>query len=450
MLNEELIELAEYAKKLLLKKKATDVVISLVENHNDEIKFVNNEPVKTGSDITTLLSFFAVFDKKIVMTSAKELSKQKIKQTVNNLEKFASQILPKPDYFGIAEGPFKYKKIPNLFDKNFLNLSGERQLEYVEAAINAALSQGATKASGILNLNYNDCYLTTSRSVTARSKRSIIYFSIRALLDKDASGHETVAARMLKDFDAVKAGITAGELARLSKNPQLGKAGKYDVIFAPLAFAPLLSCIGNACSIFDVEAGLSFFANKINKRVANPCVTIIDAGNLPGGIGATEFDSEGVPSQRNILIDKGILKTFLYNASFARKYKTKTTANAGLISPSPWFVLLKPGELSKEELIAEVKNGLYISNTWYTRFQNYSTGDFSTIPRDSMFIVKNGKLDKPVKGLRVSENMLHILQNISALANDAKQVYSWELASNSPVMLPHVLVKDLNVTRPTA
>jgi PmbA protein len=76
-----------------------------------------------------------------------------------------------------------------------------------------------------------------------------------------------------------------------------------------------------------------------------------------------------------------------------------------------------------------------------------STGDFSTIPRDGIFLIKNGKIYKSLKDLRIRDSMLNILKNIRAIANDTKQIYSWEIGT--PVFTPHVLVKDVGVTMPT-
>jgi PmbA protein len=155
-----------------------------------------------------------------------------------------------------------------------------------------------------------------------------------------------------------------------------------------------------------------------------------------------------VPTQENVAIDKGVLKTYLYNTTMARKYKTKTTANAGIILPQPHNIILESGKLSKEKLFSQVQNGMYITNIWYTRFQNYTTGDFSTIPRDGIFIIKDGEIARPIKQLRISENMLNLLKNISGIANDVQQITSWEV--HTPTFTPHILIDNVNITEPTS
>jgi len=447
-MNSELIELANYVKKKLAEKKAQDTVITAVESSSNELKFVNNEIIKTSFNNGANIGIFTTFDKKIVLVPLKDLTKSGADKIVEKILKFVRHIEPKEDYFGIAEGPFKHKPIADTFDKKIENIDAKSQIDIVEAGINSALSQGATRASGISELSFAEFYKTTSNGVEASAKHTSAYFSIRALLDKEASGHATTSGCMLNKINVVGAGSFAGELARLSKNPVVGEAGKFDVLFAPLAIADFIERAGEALSIFDVETGMSFFEGLMNKDVASKNVNLFDDGRLPGGLGSAPFDAEGVPTQRTPLIKEGKLQTYLFNTSYARKYKTKTTANAGLISPGPHQLVLEPGKKDKDKIISQIDNGLYVTNLWYTRFQNYKLGDFSTIPRDGIFLIKNGKLSQPIKNVRISENMLHILKNVGEIANDVQQIASWEVGT--PIFTPHVLVKGINITKPTA
>lgn len=448
MMPADIIEIANHVNKLLQNEGAEDTIITAVTGINDEIKFVDNEIIKTTHGTGQSIDIFANFGKKLVFTSLKDLTKDAAKTQVAKAIKFSKVLAPKKDWFGIAKGPFTYKKIPDIFDKKILDLDSAKQVDYVHSGISAALSEGAKRASGIFNVGNSDVYKITSGGAEAKTAQTAAYFSIRALVDKDASGHSTSTSAMLKGFDTENAGKFAGQIAKQAIKPEKGRGGKYSVIFAPMAAAPLLESAGSSLSMFDVESGTSFFINKLGKQVANPIVKLGDNGALPNGAGSIPFDAEGVPTQENIAIDKGILKTYLYNTTMARKYKTKTTANAGIISPQPHNIILESGKLSREKLFSQVKNGLYITNIWYTRFQNYTTGDFSTIPRDGIFVIKNGEIAKPVKQLRISENMLNLLKNIVGIANDVQQITSWEV--HTPTFTPHILIKDVNITEPTS
>ena len=214
-----------------------------------------------------------------------------------------------------------------------------------------------------------------------------------------------------------------------------------------MIMADLLHYMSYAFSAFDVDSGMSFLINKIGKKVANENVTIIDDGKMPNGLSSSMYDEEGRPTQTTKLIDNGVLKTFLHNTSTAKKFGVKSTANAGIIYPSNWNLVLEKGDSNLEEMISNMKNGIYITNTWYTRFRDHRAGDFSTIPRDAMFEIKNGKLDKPIKGLRLSDNMKHILESVQMISKERKQIEWWEV--ESPVITGWVLCKGINLTKST-
>ena len=102
---------------------------------------------------------------------------------------------------------------------------------------------------------------------------------------------------------------------------------------------------------------------------------------------------------------------------------------------------------SRDELISEIKDGIYVTNVWYTRFQNYQTGDFSTIPRDAILRIKDGEIAGPIKDVRISENMINIMKNVKLIGNDPRWIHWWEVTT--PISTPHVVVGDVNITKST-
>lgn len=441
-MNSELIAVADYLKRKLLEAKADDSVVAATNIFSRQLKFVNNKVVKTGTETLSSIAIFSVWKKRIVETVLREPTKKAADEIVARIAKFSKFVREKEDYFGIAEGPFKYKKLP--YDTKILKFH-EKQVDIVERAINRALEVAKVRTSGIFELHNTEKYLTSSRGVEAQSKRVKLYFSIRAVLDREASGHKVLCGRS-SEKDIEEAARVAAEIAKASLNPKMGPSGRYDVVFEPLAFANLLQEVGRAASIFEVEAGVSFLGGKIGKKVAAPSVTLIDDGTLPDGYFSTPFDAEGVPTRQNVIIKDGFLKTYLHNTSTARKYGTTTTANAGLIAPHPWNIILAAGRIKKEELLSEMKKGIYVTNVWYTRFHNFIAGDFSTIPRDGAFLIEHGKFI-PIKHIRINENMLRMLKNISAITNEPENIHSWEVGS---VITPAVCVKNVHITKPIA
>lgn len=389
-----------------------DVVVLGYENNRRQVRFANNEITVAKNWHYQKAELFVEYEKRLAVTTITTFDKETIEKTLKTLLASVKTMAPKEDYFGIADGPFKYNDIPETLDKRIVEL--DEPNEYVERAINAAIEEGAKRVAGVLYTDHNKIHLTTSNGVEAFDEGTGIEISVRAFIGDEESGHGTSSSRVLDKFDPESAGRKAGEIAKLAQNPTQGEAGTFDVIFDPLAFANLMSYMSFMTSAFAVEAGFSFLVGKLDQKVANENVTIKDVGNMPNAYRSRKFDDEGVPTRETTIIENGTLKTYLLNTSFARKYKTETTANAGLIVPRAWNVYLEPGDYTKEELFGEVKKGIYITNVWYTRFQNYVTGDFSTIPRDGAFLVENGEIVKPVKNIRVSDNFQKILENIAA------------------------------------
>lgn len=447
--------------KKLKQRDIDDAVLTFSANNSRQIKFADNKIVKTGVEELRNIGVFVVKDKKILTTGCQDLIGEEGLSKMNdgltelnkkNMDKLVGKIFeslklmqPKKDYYGINDKKFKYNEIKNGYDPKVVDVD---DVDCAESGINSALKEGAKRTNGILEVHNLRIDLLTSNDISFSEKKSELYFSIRSLIEKDESGHMNALSTSLNKFDVEETGKTSGEIARDSKNPKKGSKGTYDIIFGPMAISPLLNVIGESASIFSVESGLSFFAGKQEKRIGSDKIIIYDDGSLDGGVNSTKADSEGVATRRNTLIENGIFKQYLHNSSTAKKYNTESTGNAGLISPSPWNIVVKKGDLNLAEMIRKVKNGIYVTNVWYTRFANYHTGDFSTIPRDGAFLIKNGKIIGSLKNIRISENILRLLNNIDGVENKTRYLRSWE--ARTPVMTPHILVRNCRITVPTS
>ena len=438
------------AKSLIekfVRAEADDAIVDVNENQTKQIKFANSKISITQSWNRINADIFVAVGKKLVSTSLKDFSENAVLDSVDRIMKFVKATKPTEEYEGIAEGPFDYPEIDETYDPKVESLD-EKAVDLTMAGINASINNGVKRNAGVLESSTFSSYLLTTNNVEAEDKGTTLYFSLRALIDKYASGHSVSNSRILKKFNPEEDGIQASETAKLAQNPEPGKEGTYDVLFEPLPFSNILCQIGEASSVFNVESHLSCLAGKLGEQVAASRVTLKDQAGIPNGYNSTRFDAEGTPTQTTPIIQEGILKNYLHNTSTAKRHNTKTTGNAGIIAPTPFNIVLEKGDSSREEIISEMKKGLIITNVWYTRFQNYANGDFSTIPRDGMFTVENGKISGSVKELRVSENLLNILKNISIIGNQPKQVFGWEV--ELPVETPAVLVKDVNLTKSVA
>jgi len=422
-----------------MEKEVSDLIVFEEREKKKEVKFFNNKITKTEYSSSFNIDVFFTKEKRIMFSRIPTEDIEKAKKFCKKLIEISKILPPKEDFYGIASKGFNYRKISN-FDKNIANGGG---LEKVENAIEVAKEKG--RASGILSLKTISHFLISSGGAEIEEKLTKYYFSFRFIKKDYFTAHKAVCGAFLKYLDAEKVANEAIELTNLTNKILKAKAGRYFTIFEPLSFSSFVSNFAFAASIFDVEAGLSFLKEKLKKAVASEEVSIIDDPLLKNGYNSRIFDDEGVATRKKFIIKNGILTTYLFNTSYAKKYKTKTTGNAGLIEPSPFNLVVKgKNEKNKEKIIEDIKEGIWVTNNWYTRFNNYATGDFSTLPRDMLLYIKNGEVVGALKQLRISDNLLRMFLNIKAIGKEKEQVRWWD--SPLPVVSPIVGIDNVFFT----
>jgi PmbA protein len=241
-----------------------------------------------------------------------------------------------------------------------------------------------------------------------------------------------------------------------SINPKRVEQDSYDIIFEPYAFGELLAFVFSSnFNLKTYSEKRSCFSNKLKKSISNDDFNLIDDPHSPDGIGSKPFDDEGIRTSPQFLIKSGIL-TGLFSDSFeAFKNGTVSSGNAGrpgspmgrstqsIPIPIPHNLKVPDGNHSKNEIIKETKKGLLIGRLWYTYPVNPEQGDFSCTARSGIRIIENGKIINPGKSVRIVHNLKTLLENISSIGNDSKNILQW---SSFPSITPTVKVNSVKVT----
>src|SRR6202050_4589928 len=228
-------------------------------------------------------------------------------------------------------------------------------------------------------------------------------------------------ARMLSKLESPEhVGKVAAERTLRRLGARKAKTAQVPIIFAPMVATSLLEHIFEGINGAAVCRGASFLAAKLGQKIAGDNVTIIDDGTIPGGFGTSPFDGEGVPPRRTVVIENGVLTSYLMNTYTAKKLGLKTTGNAsrGLagtpgIGPGNYF--LQPGTRTPKQLISEIKEGLYVTE-FLGHGRNLVTGDYSR--GASGLWISGGEFAYPVEEITVAGNLKEIFFNISEIAND--------------------------------
>ena len=204
------------------------------------------------------------------------------------------------------------------------------------------------------------------------------------------------------------------------------KTGKYPVVFKRDVATELLSAFS---SVFTGEAALkkmTILADKVGEKIFGDNITIMDDPFYDDALVKSSFDDEGVPCKTKAVVEKGVFNGLLHSLKTAHYFHVAPTGNgfkmstAGSISTEPTNLFIKEGNLSKDEIISTVEEGIYITevNGLHAGL-NPISGDFNV--QSSGYMIKNGKIDKPITLFVTSGNFFEMMKNIEAIGNDIEK-----------------------------
>lgn len=427
---------------------AKDAVVEIFDGSTQLVRFSNSEVDSTLSWTERHAHVLVAAGRRTLVADIRDLGTAGAQ--VRELVRSAKRSPENKEYGGIASGRFKYK--PGRADPAVVKLRDPAR--HVHEAVRAAEAEGANNVGGTLYVRHTLTGIASSCGALASDENASLELSVRAFSQPEASGHSVSVTPRLAGLKAKETGARAGELAKMARNPVQGEQGKSDIVIEPLFLGSIVHFTSRMMSAMLVDIGMSMYSKKIGKKVASPEVTFVD-DPLMQSTSRRAFDHEGAPTRRNVVIRDGVLKTFLHNTSTAKRFRTKTTASTGPLVPTLFTIpsqpvafhpVVEPGDWRTEEMIRDTKRGLYMNNTWYTRFQNYATGEFSTIPRDAILRIEDGEVVGAVKNIRVSDNMLNFWKSVDALSRTSQEVFWWDEAS-PPSTLPTLRARQMNITR---
>ena len=330
--------------------------------------------------------------------------------------------IPPAEQLGQIEGDL------DLYHEDVYSLPGPERIDYARRTEKAALDFDArikNSEGGSFDAATGHKVLANSHGFVGGYSRSYCSVAAVPIAQTEDGGMQRdywfSVARMLKKLDAPeKVGRIAAERTIRRLGARRVKTARVPVVFDPMVSTSILEHIFEGINGDSVYRGASFLAGKLGEKIAGDNVTVIDDGTIPGGFGTSPFDGEGIPTRRTVVIENGVLKSYLLNTYTAKKLGLQTTANAsrGLagtpgIGPGNYF--LQPGQKRAKELIANIKEGLYVTE-FLGQGVNLVTGDYSR--GASGLWISNGELGYPVEEITVAGNLKDLFFNISEIASD--------------------------------
>lgn len=346
----------------------------------------------------------------------------------------------------------------SLFDNRIASLVPEDGISLARDMMEgASYDKRALPSRGGIGFGTVSMAVANSNGVAAYDEGTMISGSIMSIIKENgmvANGDESDSSRFMGiSFD--KIGHTATEIAAGQLNQKGIETAPMTVIMRPsAAFDILCNTVVPAFYGSAVKKNESVYAGRIGKQVAANGLTLLDDGTFNKGLNTYAMDEEGYPSRKNVLIEDGILKMFLYDefsaiesgakptgsAMHADRMESSTTYKVPPITCARNIILNGP-TMREEEIIRNTKNGVLVLDVLGAHTSNRASGDFS-VAIYAGYAIKNGELAYPLKGGMIGGNMPQMLMG-AELADNYKLVGSGLSAATG--YIPSIKFENIRV-----
>jgi len=418
-------DLSEKLVKKCLKLGASSAEVFLEVNRNLSVNILNSE-IETIEESSSVGAGFRVFtDGKMGFSHCNNFDDRAMEDTIARAVAFAK--LGTPDDNNVLPDNKLITEVADLFDAGISEVPMEKKISMATEIEKLALADPRiTKSSGSgYGEGESEIFIANSNGLVKTCKSSGCSVGVSVVAEKGEqknTGGEYCSRVFFSDLLSIEeiAALASRKAVELI-DPVMIKTQRASVIFDPSVARALLGGIISAVNGERVLQGASFLKDKLNTQVASSLLTITDDGTLSRSMGSSPFDGEGVPTMKNVLIENGVLKKFIYNTMAAKRAGVSSTGNAsrGGFSSLPGIgthnVFVAKGEHTRNEIIAATKKGLLVKEITGYGIDPVS-GNFSG--GASGLWIENGEIVHPVKGVTIAGSAFDILMALDMMGSD--------------------------------
>jgi len=440
----ELHNIAATVLRLAKARRIPETEVHVDETIEALTRFANNAIHQHVAEHGVVVSIRTAADGRTARVTTNRTDEDSLLAALNNSLSLASQQPKNPDLLPMP-GKQKYRSVRR-FHPATAALSAEARARAVKAACQLAESRGQV-AAGIFSSGQSQSVLANSRDLQAGYRQTHATFSVTMQAGSAASWAKGNAADY-RQFDPKALSEAASQKATRAQNPAELAPGRYTVILEPAAVLDLVGFLFYDFAATAVADKRSCFSDRVGKALLGKNVSITDDVYHPDQLGAP-FDGEGMPRQRVLLVDQGIVRNLVYSRLSAKQAGKKPTGH-GFALPNeygeaPMNLVVSGGNTPVNKMIAGTELGLLITRLWYIRevdpYEKIMTG----MTRDGLFLVENGKIQGAARNFRFNQSVLEMLRNVECLgpAQRAAGEESFEM------VVPAMKIKDFNFSEVT-
>ena len=445
---DQMLHLAENAVNIALKKGAAEAEAYVYEGQATNVGIERGQITKSNRIIDRGLGIRASVNKAVGFAYTNIIEEPTaIENTILRALGAARASKPDQDWKGLPEKK-PYAAVEKIYDRKIFELRAEDLVNIASGMLDAAVgvNKRVFPIEGGAGAAYLSSAIANSNGVAGFDRGTIIECSL-AVVAKEGKMVTPVCfefnAERGYNVDPEWVGKEAACLAVSALKTKRIKTETTKLILTQFALQSLLYfTLINAVKADNVQRNQSPFQGRIGEKVASETVTICDDGLFQGGLRTWAFDGEGVPHQKTTLVEKGVLRNFLYDNYAAKKEDKESTGNASragyLSTPNieATNFHIKSGNKTADELLSEVDDGLIIYYLQGAHSSNPVSGEFSVVATPA-WKIRKGEIAHSTRGVMLAGNIFEVLKNISVIANNERKI--------GQLVSPWILVENVKV-----
>ncbi len=404
----------EQAKSLvdrtLALSKAEHTTVAIDGSERASVRFARNSVSTAGATADVGLAITARFGKRSGTVTTARFDDASLQTALRNAEEIAQASPENPEAMPLL-GPQQYASSSAYFD-DAASATPEWRASSVAMAIDLAKKKDVVTA-GFVETQAAMRTVANSAGLFAYDRYTAAAYNLTARLpDGSGSGWASKAYNQLSLLRPDVLAETAISKAASARNPTGIEPGVYTVVLEPAAVADMVAYMFFSAAARQADEGRSAFAkrgggNRIGDTIVGENVRIYTDPSHP--LAPTmSFDGEGLPTEKRVWVDKGVLQNLMYTRFWAEKMGKAPTA-------SPSNLIMDGGTETVSDLIAGTRRGLLVTRFWYIRPLDPQTLLLTGLTRDGLFLIEDGKVTRPVKNMRWNESPIVALSNVDAM-----------------------------------
>ena len=427
---------------------ASDAEVYAATTNESEVFIENNDVKQAKSQAISSMGIRVALDGSTGFYSTNDLAKSRIRDAVVMAVKVARASPKDKHNIFPTKTRSKSKPLRGIYDRNAESFRTLDAAKMASDMLKSAKSYDGRVSvdSGNFSAQLVTHSLANSNGIEQKEKATVFSWSIMGMAIENTEissfDYQVGSSHHVKDINVYD---TANEFAETVVKSlgtrKINENFKGEMLLTPMAANEMIEeVIAHSINSDAVQKKSSRFAGKLDKQVASDLLTVEDDATNVEGINASSFDREGVPHRRNLVIEKGVLKKFLYNTYTGNKDGVRSTGNAGGSTSSPPTVsttnfVVRPMNSSVDTLVSEIDKGMIISR--FSGNVNPVNGDFSGVVKGGQLVI-NGSIEHPVKEVMVAGNVFDALRRLNGISKERKVIYD--------SILPHMRFDGISFT----